>query len=62
MSVCVCVCCIYSIRLCESSLNIIQFQLTMLDKYKKEYSGYWNAILSGTGEITLDETEEDDFN
>ena len=33
-----------------------------LDKYKKEYSGYWNAILSGTGEITLDETEEDDFN
>lgn len=33
-----------------------------LDKYKKEYSSYWNAILSGTGEITLDETEEDDFN
>ena len=32
-----------------------------LDKYKKEYSSYWNAILSGTGEITLDETEEDDF-
>ena len=31
-----------------------------LDKYKKEYSGYWNAILSGTGEITLDETDEDD--
>lgn len=33
-----------------------------LDKYKKQYSNYWNAILSGTGEITLDETEEDDFN
>jgi hypothetical protein len=33
-----------------------------LDKYKKEYSSYWNAILSGTGEITLDESEEDDFN
>lgn len=33
-----------------------------LDKYKKEYSGYWNAILSGTGEIILDETEEEDFN
>ena len=32
-----------------------------LDKYKKEYSSYWNAILSGTGEITLDESEEDDF-
>jgi hypothetical protein len=32
-----------------------------LDKYKKEYSGYWNAILSGTGEITLDESEEEDF-
>jgi hypothetical protein len=31
-----------------------------LDKYKKEYSGYWNAILSGTGEITLDETNEDE--
>jgi hypothetical protein len=33
-----------------------------LDKYKKEYSSYWNAVLSGTGEITLDETEEEDFN
>jgi len=31
-----------------------------LDKYKKQYSSYWNAILSGTGEITLDETNEDD--
>jgi len=29
-----------------------------LEKYKKEYSQYWNDILSGTGEITLDETEE----
>jgi hypothetical protein len=29
-----------------------------LEKYKKEYSQYWNAILSGTGEITLDESEE----
>jgi hypothetical protein len=29
-----------------------------LEKYKKEYSQYWNAILTGTGEITLDETEE----
>ena len=28
-----------------------------LEKYKKEYSQYWNAILSGTGEITLDESE-----
>jgi hypothetical protein len=27
-----------------------------LEKYKKEYSQYWNAILSGTGEITLDES------
>ena len=33
-----------------------------LDKYKKEYSSYWNAVLSGTGEITLDETEEEGFN
>ncbi len=24
----------------------------------KEYSQYWNAILSGTGELILDETEE----
>lgn len=32
-----------------------------LDKYKKEYSGYWNAILSGTGEITYDESEDDIF-
>ena len=33
-----------------------------LDKYKKQYSSYWNAILSGTGEIILDETEEEEFN
>jgi hypothetical protein len=32
-----------------------------LDKYKKEYSGYWNAILNGTGEITFNETEVDEF-
>jgi hypothetical protein len=32
-----------------------------LDNYKKQYANYWNAILSGTGEITLDETEEEDF-
>jgi len=32
-----------------------------LDKYKKEYSGYWGAILSGTGELILDETEEKSF-
>jgi hypothetical protein len=31
-----------------------------LDKYKKEYSSYWGAILSGTGELFLDETNEDD--
>jgi hypothetical protein len=29
-----------------------------LENYKKEYSQYWNAILSGTGEIILDESEE----
>lgn len=29
-----------------------------LDAYKKQYSSYWNAILSGTGEITLDESDE----
>ena len=29
-----------------------------LEDYKKHYSQYWNAILSGTGEITLDESEE----
>jgi hypothetical protein len=28
-----------------------------LEKYKKEYSQYWNAILNGTGEITLTENE-----
>jgi hypothetical protein len=32
-----------------------------LDKYKKEYSSYWGAILSGTGELILDETEEEGF-
>jgi len=34
-----------------------------LDKYKKEYSQYWNAILSGDGEIIFDESEdtEDDY-
>jgi hypothetical protein len=29
-----------------------------LENYKKDYSQYWNAILSGTGEIILDEVEE----
>ena len=29
-----------------------------MENYKKEYSQYWNAILSGTGEIILDESEE----
>jgi len=29
-----------------------------LEDYKKQYSQYWNDILSGTGEITLDESEE----
>ena len=28
-----------------------------LEEYKKDYSQYWNAILSGTGEIILEETE-----
>jgi hypothetical protein len=31
-----------------------------LDNYKKEYSQYWNAILSGTGEIVLDESYIED--
>jgi len=31
-----------------------------LEKYKKQYSSYWGAILSGTGELILDETNEDD--
>ena len=31
-----------------------------LDKYKKQYSSYWGAILSGTGELILDENSEDD--
>ena len=30
-----------------------------LEKYKKEYSQYWNGILSGDGEIKLDETEDE---
>ena len=30
-----------------------------LESYKKEYSQYWNGILSGTGEITLEETTDD---
>jgi hypothetical protein len=30
-----------------------------LEIYKKQYSSYWNAILSGTGEILLDETESE---
>jgi hypothetical protein len=32
-----------------------------LEDYKKQYSNYWNAILSGTGEITLDESEESEI-
>jgi hypothetical protein len=30
-----------------------------LEQYKKQYSSYWNAILSGTGEILLDEKESE---
>ena len=30
-----------------------------LEEYKKQYSQYWNAILSGTGEIVLEEETED---
>jgi hypothetical protein len=30
-----------------------------LEVYKKEYSQYWNGILSGTGEITLEETVDE---
>lgn len=29
-----------------------------LEEYKKQYSQYWNAILSGTGEIVLEEETE----
>ena len=36
-------------------------EIDRIDKYKKEYSGYWNAILSGTGEITLEESETESF-
>lgn len=32
-----------------------------IDKYKKEYSQYWNAILGGDGEIKLDETGDDEL-
>ena len=32
-----------------------------IDKYKKEYSQYWNTILSGDGEITLDETNDENL-
>jgi hypothetical protein len=30
-----------------------------LEEYKKQYSQYWNAILSGTGEITFGEEKEE---
>ena len=30
-----------------------------LETYKKEYSQYWNGILSGTGEIVLEESGDD---
>jgi hypothetical protein len=30
-----------------------------LEQYKKQYSNYWNAILSGTGEILIDESESE---
>jgi len=32
-----------------------------LEKYKKEYSQYWNAILSGTGEISYEENVNDEI-
>jgi hypothetical protein len=31
-----------------------------LEAYKKEYSQYWNGILSGEGDITFSEKEEED--
>jgi hypothetical protein len=31
-----------------------------LEQYKKQFSNYWNAILSGTGEITIDEGSSED--
>ena len=32
-----------------------------LEKYKKEHSQYWNAILSGTGEISYEENVNDEI-
>ncbi len=32
-----------------------------LDTYKKQYSQYWNAILSGTGELELNEVDSEDI-
>jgi hypothetical protein len=32
-----------------------------LETYKKEYSQYWNAVLTGTGEILLDEEVVEEF-
>ena len=43
----------------ELILKDIETVEKRLDKYKKQYSSYWNAILSGTGEIILDETSEE---
>jgi len=38
--------------------NFINDTKEALEQYKKEYSQYWNGILSGTGEIVLGEAEE----
>ena len=33
-----------------------------IEKYKKEYSQYWNGVLSGDGDITFSEKEETEEN
>jgi hypothetical protein len=40
-------------------LKYIEDTKEALEEYKKQYSQYWNAILSGTGEIVLEEEAED---
>ena len=46
------------VRLLQHHKDTLLTIKMLLKNTKKEYSQYWNAILSGTGEITLDETEE----
>jgi hypothetical protein len=46
-------------KIIETPHGYIDDDKEALDVYKKEHSDYWNAILSGTGEMTFGETADE---